>query len=145
MATEKQRPQDSDQTENRSDNPDRVIHSNTATTGMSSDPANSEGNQRQQGSVNKAGADANEGDTGQGAPGIQGQYAGNDDLEAAPGAGKSHAPDREDPDRMGQMGSSHLALGSRKGQGDHYAEDGDNKEEEEQKGEGGMHESNDSQ
>jgi len=82
---------------NRKDNADRVIHSDTASAGMSSDlPKDKQ---------------VSEGDTGQGSVGVQGQYAGNDqpDLNQE----NRTAPDRKDPDTMNQNGSSQLAMGSR--------------------------------
>lgn len=52
------------------------------------------------------------GDEGQGAPGVQGQYAGsNDQVPADP---DRTAPQRPDPDTMNQNGSMHVALGKRK-------------------------------
>lgn len=53
----------------------------------------------------------NETDSGQGAPGIQGQYPGNNDQDLYPKPGT--APDRPDKDAMNRTGSSHVALGSR--------------------------------
>ena len=53
----------------------------------------------------------NEGDSGQGAPGIQGQYPGNNDQGLYPKPGT--APDRPDKDAMNRTGSSQVALGSR--------------------------------
>jgi hypothetical protein len=54
----------------------------------------------------------NDMDTGQGAPGIQGQYPGNNDQDPQPNPGGT-APERENPDTMNQNGSMHVALGSR--------------------------------
>jgi hypothetical protein len=51
-------------------------------------------------------------DSGQGAPGVQGQYAGNNDQPSDDRPGKT-APHRADPDTMNQNGSSQVALGSR--------------------------------
>jgi hypothetical protein len=54
----------------------------------------------------------NETDNGQGAPGVQGQYPGNNDQQPGPNPGGT-APERENPDTMNQNGSSQVALGKR--------------------------------
>ena len=64
---------------------------------------------------------SNQTDEGQGAAGLQGQYAGNDAQDLTPE--NRTAPDRKDPDTMNQNGSSQLAMGSRDTEGDQYSKE----------------------
>jgi len=109
------------QDNNREDNKDRVVHSNTASPGMSSDlpegQANaSSGKTAAKGqSLNEEKSNSTLADEGQGSAGIQGQYAGTDHQKPGQEQEDLTAPRRNDPDKMNQQGSSHLALGGRDG------------------------------
>jgi hypothetical protein len=73
---------------------------------------NKEQPQRKYLGPNERPAHTNETDTGQGAPGVQGQYSGTNSQDPQVNPGGT-APERENPDTMNQNGSMHVALGSR--------------------------------